>query len=292
MPQPIRPLAHGPPTDGPTVLRLPDDGLEHPALVRLAEVDRGLLAGGPAAGTAAAVLGLAGPGRGRRGHRAGRRRRRLAPRRWSARSAPASAVQAWAWAATFGWASSASMVSSPWMALSAPLLWLIVAVGLQAVEGDAGGRVVHRLARPVGAEEPARPAWRPAASSPGRSVASAMVSRFCTRESTPYAIWVRSIGVGSQPLSGPPAAIRVGSKLTASATAGRSSRGWSQDDRAPGQRAAHLRGPGVPQRPRLGPGQDRPVRPGPSDRCPSRRRPSSNWRSTRRAFRSRGAAST
>jgi hypothetical protein len=41
----------------------------------------------------------------------------------------------------------------------------------------------------------------------------------------PYAIWVWSTGVGYQALSGPPAVIRVVSKLTESASAGLSSAG-------------------------------------------------------------------
>jgi hypothetical protein len=42
----------------------------------------------------------------------------------------------------------------------------------------------------------------------------------CTRESTPYAICVRSAAVGSHPLSGPPAVSRYGVNVAASTTAG------------------------------------------------------------------------
>src|SRR3954451_21337803 len=51
---------------------------------------------------------------------------------------------------------------------------------------------------------------------PGRPTAS----RPWSRASTPYAICVRSIGVGSQPLSGPPAVIKSGVKPAVSPIAG------------------------------------------------------------------------
>ena len=65
-------------------------------------------------------------------------------------------VVAVARARTAGCASRASIVSRPWIVLSAPLLRLIRAVDLEPVERHPGRRVVHRLARAVGAEEPGR----------------------------------------------------------------------------------------------------------------------------------------
>ena len=116
--------------------------------------------------------------------------------------------------------------------------------------------------------------------------------RDCTRESTPYAICVRSIGAGNQPLSGPVDVIKVGSKLTASRTAGRSSdlflRTVDASARAADVCDAHacqIDGDFA---------HGRIASYGQESRSPRliAATPSLNWRSARRAGRSPGAAST
>jgi hypothetical protein len=62
------------------------------------------------------------------------------------------------------------------------------------------------------------PKYHPAAI-PARSRAPTATSD-CTRESTPYAICVRSTGAGSQPLSAPPVVSRYGVNVAASRSAG------------------------------------------------------------------------
>ena len=99
------------------------------------------------------------------------------------------------------------------------------------------------------------------ASKPAEPVASATASSDCTRESAPYAICTRSVGLGNQPLSGPPAVSRVGVKTAASAIAGAARARVAEHDRCLGERGGHLRAPRVPHAARLRPGQDRAVRP-------------------------------
>ena len=173
------------------------------------------------------------------------------------------------------------------MALSAPLLWLIVPVGLQSVERDPGGRVVHRLTRPVGPEEPARLQGGQRLE-PGRlvgvgeSAGSAPASPRRRRSASGRS---GSAASRCRPAAGEQGRIeaqRLGDRRSGS-------RGWCKTS-APRASAPLLRGPGVPQRPRLGPGQDRPVRPGRAVRADIAAIPSANWRSTSARRPSRGAA--
>ena len=135
-----------------------------------------------------------------------------------------------------GCASSASIVSSPWIVDSAPELWLTVPSRGDPVEGDAGGRVVGRGVRGVGAEEPGgarrRRAGRPPLAA-GRRSATAPGSRRRRRSGC------ASIRVGSRPLSGPPEVSIHGSKVN-------ESRGRRA---APGDAVAEHVGGGRPARP-------------------------------------------
>ncbi|GMA89226.1 hypothetical protein GCM10025868_44760 [Angustibacter aerolatus] len=119
-----------------------------------------------------------------------------------------------------GSASSASIVSSPWMVDSAPLLRFTrpSASTPSNVTPVAGSyvRAPDRLAPKN------HPAARPASSrSPVRPVSRAAASSDCTRASAPYAICARSTGVGSSPLSGPSVVSSHGVKPAVSDTAAR-----------------------------------------------------------------------
>ena len=113
-------------------------------------------------------------------------------------------------ASTAGSPSSAIIVSSPWIVDSAPEFWLTLPSGGDTVEGDAGGGVVRRSLGRRSRRRTTRPR-SPASRSAWRHRRCA--SRFCTRESTPYAIWVASARAGSRPLSGPPEVSIHGSKV-------------------------------------------------------------------------------
>ena len=149
------------------------------------------------------------------------------------------------------------------------------AVGGDAVEGDAGGRVVRRLAGRVRAEEPrgrdpGEPVTRPAASA--TRTATAPASRRRRRSGC------ASTRVGSRPLSGPPEVSSHGSKVKESRGRGPRQRPVAESRRRAGQRGRHLRGPGVPVRAGQRPRQHAAERPA----CARRRRTSRRCRRSAR----------
>ena len=167
---------------------------------------------------------------------------------------------------------------------SAPELWLTTPVAGDAVEGPAGGRVVHRLACGVGTEEPRRHDPGEAGRGPASRAASAVASSDWSRESAPYAIWERRSGSGSRPLSGPPEVSSHGSNVNESRCAAAASAGSPEHGRGVGQRgraSAHPRratASGTP--PRGGP---RPSASCGRHRRPAPRCPRLSWDRTLRA---------
>ena len=200
-------------------------------------------------------------------------------------------VSAVACVRTAGWASSASIVSSPWIVLSAPLF------GLIRPSASSPSNVTPVFGSYIAFPDRFAPKNH-AASSAARSRAARRAARVAHREQRLHAGVDAVRDLHRLDRRRQPAVVRAAAGQQRRVEADRlghrglQQRRLAQHLRARGQGRRLLRAPGVPVGPRLRPGQHRAVRPARPRRSPSPRCPRASLRSASRARSSLFAAPT